>query len=555
MPLLPRNKVSDENYNAALSSRVAFSFPTNSTNQTPTRGGKTDTQPVTENPVTLSGTYLPRYYDHFYFRFHLVPNTLNLGNLSDAQSREVSLWNYYKEPKTITSFSLTGSTGVSVTAPGTPPFEVRGKKELKYTFSIAREGEPTISSLASWEIGPSESYDLRIIGNRTVLIPFAPNWQAGIAETLEWRTVIIRHRSGKENRSSYRLKPRRTFAYQLQLKDTQLARLENMLWGWHGNVFTFPVWTETSNMSATAVSGSTTIFCDTQYSGFRAGDSVLFYESDTNYEMAQISEVFSDRIIITDPTESTWPQGTKVVPTNTGRVETSVSYSNVTAGITTLTLTAVCEPSVEMYLPDLSYEEYAGKELWVNKKHNWKFASEVEMSFDKLRTDFGLGAIAERPTSGYPVVSHGVTLLCKTKDQIKELRGFLARRHGKRVACYADSKYRDIQLTENILSGASTLTAIDTGFSALVGPNDQRNKILIVKKDGTKLIRGIDSVTGDGNTMTVFLDEAILETIPKSSIQRISFFGLHRLGSDSVTLEWKSRSVLETKLSLTLVRP
>jgi hypothetical protein len=75
------------------------------------QGDKTNVQavqPVDNKPGRLSPDYADLWYDHI----HILPNRINVGNLTSQQVRPIEIFNGYFSSKTLNTVAATGLSGV-----------------------------------------------------------------------------------------------------------------------------------------------------------------------------------------------------------------------------------------------------------------------------------------------------------------------------------------------------------------------------------------------------------------------------------------------------------
>src|SRR5690606_21223571 len=57
--------------------------------------------PVEANGRALTGQRMRAHVDDWYYRIHISPQRLDLGNVVSAQTQPVLLWNAFLEPRTL----------------------------------------------------------------------------------------------------------------------------------------------------------------------------------------------------------------------------------------------------------------------------------------------------------------------------------------------------------------------------------------------------------------------------------------------------------------------
>ena len=78
-------------------------------------GDVTSTLPISEVAETSQSWRHPTFLDDFYYRIHIRPGVIVLGNLLSAQVRTVEVWSGYFDPKLLSSLSIVGTDGIMFT--------------------------------------------------------------------------------------------------------------------------------------------------------------------------------------------------------------------------------------------------------------------------------------------------------------------------------------------------------------------------------------------------------------------------------------------------------
>ena len=74
-------------------------------------GAITSNVPISEVPQNFTGHKAPSFLDDYYYRIHIKPGIVALGNLLSSQSRDVEVWSAYFEPKLLSSLDSSGTDG------------------------------------------------------------------------------------------------------------------------------------------------------------------------------------------------------------------------------------------------------------------------------------------------------------------------------------------------------------------------------------------------------------------------------------------------------------
>ena len=127
-------------------------------------------------PFQEPGEYLRSSFDDWYYRIHVSPAEVNIGNLAGDVQRTVIVWNAYMHAVPFTDFALTNAEGIAADGDIEPPAEVAALEEFRYRFDVSIAGPAVINATATWTID-GEEFAVPITGQRTVLFSFRPDWK------------------------------------------------------------------------------------------------------------------------------------------------------------------------------------------------------------------------------------------------------------------------------------------------------------------------------------------------------------------------------------------
>lgn len=219
-------------------------------------------------------------------------------------------------------------------------FEVAGKGELRLrktragyevaarnplaTIRLSRDGVEVVSRRPPHAIVP---------GDEPSILPklSLANWQEALTIDAGWSTDVGTARSGAEDRRALRDRPTRA----LKIPFTGLTQQEASEFWFNLQAFAdarllLPFYTDYSDLIAE--SSGATLYCDTRYRRFFRGGRVVVHEIVNDrfvvgVEYATIHEILSDRLILTEALEGTYPKWSRVYPVV--ETETSLEQSAI----------------------------------------------------------------------------------------------------------------------------------------------------------------------------------------------------------------------------------
>lgn len=522
--------------------------------------GPLGTTPPVHPPYITPGLYSPSSFDDWYYRIHMYPVTLALGNLVGNQQREVVLWNAFFNNVTLQDFVLANGIGITVTEPVITPYTMRPLEDLTYLFEISANGPPVVDATATWTID-GEDFVIPITGRRVVLMPFKPNWSGAVDETLESLTTV---RPSYDNTFEQVVEirgkgPRRILQYQVRLHRDAANVFDNLTFGWQGRVFATPLWQEETNLQGAVFLGANVLTVDTTVGRtFAAGTLAVLYGNYLNFEIVEVLSTTPTSITLTRGTEFAWPDRTEVIPAMVCNMDamTSTRRASDTHVDAIIRFTSTADMFAR-FDGGTAPVTYRGEELYVGRT-NW--IQPLQISTNSLQTQFdgyGTGVYRVTRRAAFPVVQRGYAWTKKGKAENEELRKFFARRRGRFKNAWLSSGVTDFRLTSPALSSESSFKVHNTQYGVLLGMNPARRNVLIEMRDGTYIARQIldyqlDSLTGEG---IVSVDSALGKNLSVQNVKRISFLGLYRMSSDSITFSWKSIEICSMEANFTLKQP
>ena len=499
-----------------------------------------------------SGGKSRSFIDDWYYRIHFSPTALDLGNVVSSQCRDVIVWNAYLSPVPFTAFSSSGLDGISLTPPAglTPPVEMKALSLHLYQLSVSTSGPPTISATLTWTIN-GINYVVPVTGRRVVAFAFPPNWDRGVQETLEFKSSVIDNHDGSEQRASLRSRPRRSFEYTTLLRGGDQQRVDSLLFGWQSRLFALPCWPEESRLTAAANVDDNTLSLDTTHRSFVEGGLVAVYESPAKVEIREVSEVTPSSITLTAGLTHSWPTGARVYPAFVAAANATLSGRRLTDRVLELPVRFTCEPSATTdNATGVQDGTYRGAELSLSRV-NWADAQTVEWNADYSLLDQGTGKFSLLPRSGFSQVTKAHDWTLKGLSAVSSFRGWLSRRSGRAVAVYVPSGFDDFTLLADALPTDTGIDCRQNDYENQVVGNTARRDILIQFRDGTSLAcRVFSAATTDTGLTRLVFTEQLGRAVTVASVRRISYLGLYRLGSDSITLNWMTRGVVTANATL-----
>lgn len=492
-------------------------------------GAITNNLPIEEVEQNFTGYKAPSFLDDYYYRVHILPGILPLGNLLSAQVRNVEVWSAHFEPKLLSSVTQVGTDGITLTQPQSTPTYFAALESRIYTLSVSTNGPPIVDAIYTFNF-PGESPTLEITGRRVVLWPFVPD--TGYDETMSWKTDIL-DSYNNEQRLALRAAPRQAFSHKFLLDEAQFSRAKAISTQWAHRVYGIAVWAEVTPLLNGLTAGSTFIAFDTANADYREDDLILLWASDTQLTALEITTVQADGVNLKLPLEANWPK-CYVAPLRFARTFSGIEYKRSSNRY--ITASGVFEVTQNKDLGDNgAYPLYRGKPVLTDRSAVVSDLSErIARTIDIF--DNGSGPIQVDTAANWARHMQTIGFIKNTRAGVWALRKWIHARRGKQRAFWLPSWNTDLIILEDVASTASAITVSPIGYPLYYGAKD----IMVQLKNGNRVFVRITSgsTNGDGNEVLT-LSAAIGVTFAKTDIDFVCFMSHARFDSDQVVFSHK----------------
>lgn len=488
-------------------------------------GELTDNLPIQEIEASFDGWKAPSFLDDYYYRVHVRPGVIELGNLLSTQVRDVEVWSAYFEPQLLSSLSQVGTDGITLTQPQVPPTSFAALEARTYTLNISTNGAPVINALYTFNF-QTDHPTLTVTGRRVVVWPFMP--QTKHKEMLEWQTDIIPSYAG-EQRLALRAEPRQTFNYTYMLTPEEFSRAKAISYQWAHRVYGVPVWSELTHVGPLPI-GTTYIPVDTTVADYRENDVIIIWESSSSEMAVDISTVQAGSVSLKLPLSREFTSA-YVAPLRFARAYAGIEYSRSGNDVVISKATFAVTQNKDLSA-SIGYPTYRGKDVVTDR--TIVVGNISEKLFRPIDVfDNGSGPVEVDTQSDW--VEHRQVLTFSTKNRVERWRArqWLHRLKGKQGTFWLISWNRDLEVTADFNSTSTGLVVKAIGYPTLYGVKD----IMIQLKSGTRVFnRVLSGTSSEGGTETISLASQIGVTATVSDVDMVCFMSHVRLDSDSIEI-------------------
>ncbi len=518
-------------------------------------GALIDNLPTQAGTNNLSATISPSFFDLFYNKIHFLPEKLALGNVASTQIRSVLLWNAYFDERDLNAFSVVNASGINITPPQNPVYPIKPLEILDYVLNVTSNGDATINANLLWTIG-IENFEVPITGNRISAFFYINNWRYDYIESWEYLTSIIRKKNDTEQRARLRLKPRKSVKFTSLVQGNDQAQLNNIFHGWQARLFAVPLWAEVTHTTTEITAGGSAFsILDTNLS-YHEGMLIAIYDDNNSFEMIEIQTIVGAEITLTNGTINSWPTGTKVVPLNTGRINTTQNIKQLTDNVSQVSPLFNCDPVSTRTNFDGTVQPltYNNRELWL-RPINWRSDRKNLSMAEVDQVDSQTGGLRTFPLMGFSAQTKNNNYSLYTRDDIKLIKEFVERVKGRYKAFYTPTYDMDFIPVSGIPSGSAAIDVKDNSYRNFVDQHGARKHLYLELYNGQYYTLEIASnLDLEDGTQRISFSSSPVDEILIEDIKLMSILMYARLASDTIQFRYLSTDSVECTLNCVSVK-
>ena len=511
----------------------------------PVAGSIVRNEPISEIPQAYSAWRMPTFLDDYYHRIHIRPSNVNVGNLVSEQRFAIEVWNGFFYNRYLQNIQVQNGGGISLVG-AVPPATWAALETKTYQLTVTPDGPPDINAIFhfDWD-GTDDDGDLRVLGSRIVALPYI--FEAPAKEVLEWKTDVLTTNDGSEQRVRLRKKPRQSFNVTYPIPYQEMARAENLVYGWLTRRWAVALWTEAQRVG-TLPAGTTVINIDTTASDYRDGALIMIWESNRKSATADVGIVSAGTLTLNRPLSETF-NNPWIMPVRLGRIVGNVSRA--TSGYNgSLETTYEFSDNIDLN-PPAAPTQFLGYDVYFDEalKNGEALTDRLQARVDVVDYGTAAGASFYSPWT-YTRIGRPYKFLLHGLQDIWNFRKFLHRRAGRLRPFWVPTFENNMRVAQT----GELIQSIEVYADDYREFAPERTHIGILLDDGTWLLRTINAATASGtDTAVIGLDAPI--NINADRIRQISFLGLKRLDADRVELQWNSNRVLECTVRMMEIQP
>lgn len=384
--------------------------------------------------------------------------------------------------------------------------------------------------------------------------PFSHNWRSPLTESFEWSTSLFASFSGKEQRLSMRIRPRRSLGLTHTLTGADAIRYDAIILAKQNELLSVPQWHLAADLTEDVPAGRSYLMVDELPAGlFNPGDFVGFGEGN-DLQFGQISSIVGLQVNLTIGVARAVPGSARLMATDSGLINASQSASRRTTTVMEAQVGFDMVPQEDRReLPDIApamtFTVGTDTREVILRKPNRRDVVTVGNTWNYASTaDYINGPV--RPINGEDAGRRTIngTWSLLNREEIRQHLGMLKRLHGRRYAAWLPSWTADFTLTrssslkERIYVQANAHTELGVLFDPTVA-------IFIEMRDGTIHVARVTQVIAQPNDVQLRLDRELPVAVDYSQVRMASLMYRVRQMSDTASLNWRTNRVAETQVS------
>jgi hypothetical protein len=506
-------------------------------------GARTEVLPVMVADAH-AGHHLRGFRQDWYDTVHVLPRSIDAGNITGDQSHSVLFWSAYLYPVQMGPLETTGDMeGIALEGGPEGPYLWRATEYAEYQLTITAAGPVIIDAAILWPMQDADDGMLVITGQRLVMIPFAPDWSQAVEERLGWLTDVQRAWSGAEQRVRLREAPRRTMRYRLLLTADQARELEGLMWSWQDRPFGVPLWRDPSRLTAAAAAEALTLALPTDDREFVSGGNAVLWAGPEATETVSIESVAAGELTLQRPLVGDWPAGTLVYPLVTGRIRAETTIGRPTADITEGTLEVELDQPLAVVEDGTPAQTFEGVELWLRAPNR---ASTMQITYGRTmdRHDGGVGRWTEAAREDRPYIVRGHEHIGLDRADMRELFRFLHRRAGRWASAWVPTWNLDLRVVADVLAADIEITVHAVQYQGRYDGHPGRDAVLLRHlPSDTWIARRVVGASDDGAATQTLVLGAAVGIDGTAEHWRVYWLERARLESDEVSVRWPAAEV------------
>lgn len=484
--------------------------------------------------ISLGGkAYIAKnFYSELYNKVRVIPPIVNLGDIATTQNITLYVWNALFHAVNLTSIELNESEGIEIKGIN-PPYRIPRLGMVRWTINVSMEGPASFDYQLRWLFKKHPVVTAQILGSRTTLWSYFPNWNEPIVENLQFLTQVYQSLSGAEQRISQRLTPRRYFDFSVLAQGAARQQFLNALYAYGARTWGLPVFTDATHLVERAMIGDTVLKLNTVGYDFQVGGrAFILHKTTILKEMVDIVEVNENSLTLKRPLTNTISTEATIYPLKSAKLDSMPMVTQLSDNVSKVQVRLRVNEA-NPYHDDVNHlPQYCGFPV-LEPSSDW--SEDLTLQYLRLIKQFdnNTGLIHELDTARKPfqVTQHRFVVYGRAQQhQLRQLFYYL---RGRQRAIWVTNSSSDMTPTSDLKGNYLEIEAIN--YLTLVNGINGRAHVRIEAYDGRIFYRKIVTVEAINTKTEGLTFDGELVSLKQEEIVKVNFLTLSRLHDDNIT--------------------
>lgn len=509
--------------------------------------------PNLEIAGAIDATLLYSHKQDIYSQIFVLPDYINVGNVSQDTTYNVVLWNAKETQETLNSITETGTDGILLT--GIESGLINSNAYITYSVEVTTLGPSVIDATYTFNMDSGTTSTLSIEGSRVVLFGFDVNWSQLPKESYSHYTDVRIAYDGTEYRHNLTENPRMMLEYYYTLDDADRMKLDGLLYSWADKIFLVPIYSQLTKTSNAITAGDTSVQIELENTDIQEGMSLLFGNIKDNV-INVVTGVINNVVTFNTAFSKDFPENTYVTPLCQSYINSESNTAHQTQNLTEMLATFTIKDDTILTITNSidNFEEYQGLKVLTDEPNR---RVTINRAYSRLTDiiDYGSGVRARVTKDKKPAVVFNYTFDCIGKNEISNIKAFFNNMRGMADEFLVSTFTADMKLAEPIGATDTTLVIENTGVGTYYFNNNQKDHVIFYLSDGTTEIRQIINVLGnDNNTERLIIDSPFNKNLDISQVNSIQFLSNARFNSDTIQFEYETDEYARATIEIRILR-
>jgi hypothetical protein len=489
------------------------------------------------------------YTDDFYNRIHLRPSRIDAGNLTEAISYGLELFNAYMVPVRVIDAVPVDAEGVTLSGLDLPAV-IPALLSVSASVLVSLQGPAGIEAryVFSFDLAPDAT--LLVTGSRIVTFSLPPDWGEKVMEILSYSTQILEARSGAEQRIGLRAWPRWRLEYSALLGPECVNLLDSLLAGWGARSYALPSWPDKARLTQPVAQGDTVIACEAAGRGFEVGGLCCLWRDALWCETLEAAAVGDGQVTLRRPAAKAYGYG-YLIPARLCRLHGKDSgISALASSLARADLAFEADAPWDGEAEDAP-EKFEGISIFPYK-HDFRKGRDRALSRSLDEYDTGLAGPSVRDRRGFPLDELEISdMMLASREEIARLKRWFAFQRGRAKSFWAVMEEDALRMSRRADWGSSMLYVSDNSYGLLESWMPNRRILAMDRYDGPRIIFRVNGFlpTEQGDT-ALFTDAAWPKDIYPDQVRRLAFLIRVRLDEDDLEIAREDDSMARVSFRL-----